>query len=106
LRALGVTSLTRSTALPEVPTINEAGIKGFEATAWFGLYAPGRLAPELRQKISSDVLQALHAPRIKSQFAEQGAEPGNLTQAQFAAFVDAEIAKWSKVITDANIRLE
>jgi tripartite-type tricarboxylate transporter receptor subunit TctC len=106
LRALGVTSLTRSPALPDVPTIDEAGLKGFEATAWFGLYAPGKMAPALRDKLSGDVLQALQSPRIKSQFEQQGAEPGHMTQQQFAAFVDSELGKWSKVIADANVKLE
>lgn len=106
LRAIGVTSLKRSPALPTVPTIDEAGIKGFEATAWFGLYAPGRMAPALRDKISGDVLQVLASPAIRSQFASQGAEPGTMTQAQFAAFVDAELNKWGKVITDAKVKID
>jgi tripartite-type tricarboxylate transporter receptor subunit TctC len=106
LRALGVTSLKRSAALPDVPTIDEAGLKGFEATAWFGLYAPGHMAPQLREKLSADVLQALQSPAIRAQFEKQGAEPGSMTQPQFAKFVDAELAKWSKVITDANIKLD
>ena len=61
LRALGVTSLKRSPALPDVPTIDEAGVKGFEATAWFGLYAPPRMDPALRDKLASDVLKALQS---------------------------------------------
>jgi tripartite-type tricarboxylate transporter receptor subunit TctC len=106
LRALGVTSLKRSPALPDVPTIDEAGLKGFEATAWFGLYAPGRMAPQLRDRLSADVLEVLRSPAIRSQFEKQGAEPGTLTQPQFAAFVDAELAKWAKVIADAKVTIE
>jgi tripartite-type tricarboxylate transporter receptor subunit TctC len=106
LRALGVTSLKRSAALPNVPTIDEAGLKGFEATAWFGLYAPGRMDPKLRDKIAGDVLQVLQGNSIRTQFASNGAEPGAMTQAQFAAFVDAELAKWGKVISDAKVKLE
>jgi tripartite-type tricarboxylate transporter receptor subunit TctC len=103
LRALGVTSLKRSPALPEVPTIDEAGIKGFEATAWFGLYAPPRMDPKLRDKLANDVLQALQSPQIRADFASKGADPGTMTQAQFATFVDAELTKWLKVIADANV---
>ena len=106
LRALGVTSLKRSAALPNVPTIDEAGLKGFEATAWFGLYAPGRMDPKLRDKLAGDVRQALQSANIRSQFAALGAEPGSMTQAQFASFVDAELAKWSKVINDASVKID
>ena len=106
LRALAVTSLKRSPALPNVPTIDEAGLKGFEATAWFGLYAPGRMDVKLRDKIAGDVLQVLQRANIRSQFAALGAEPGSMTQAQFASFVDAELTKWVKVISDANVKID
>jgi len=106
LRALGVTTRKRSAALPDVPTIDEAGIKGFEATAWFGLYAPGKMEPRLRDKLAGDVLQAMQGAAIRSQFATLGAEPGSMTQAQFAHFVDAELDKWAKVISDAKVKIE
>nr|WP_238160509.1 tripartite tricarboxylate transporter substrate binding protein [Pigmentiphaga sp. H8] len=106
LRALGVTSLKRSPALPDVPTLDEAGVKGFEATAWFGLYGPGRMSPELANRLSADVRKALSSPTVRKEFAAQGAEPGTMTQPEFAAFVDAELSKWSKVIADANIKID
>ncbi|MCY1211253.1 hypothetical protein D9M72_229630 [compost metagenome] len=106
IRALAVTSLKRSAALPNVPTIDEAGLKGFDATAWFGLYGPAGMKPEVVTRISTDVLKALQSEHIRTQFAQQGAEPGTMTQPQFAAFVDAEITKWSKVITDAKIKID
>ncbi|ARP79623.1 LacI family transcriptional regulator [Bordetella genomosp. 8] len=106
LRALGVTSLTRSAALPDVPTLDEAGIKGFEATAWFGLYAPGNMDPKLTAKLSHDVLAALNTPAIKEQFAQQGAVPGTMKQPEFARFVAAEMDKWAKVIDDAHITIQ
>lgn len=106
LRALGVTSLTRSSALPNIPTISESGLKGFEALAWFGMYAPPQMAPDLLNKISNDVLTVLQSPQVKNQFAEQGADAGNMTQAEYAKYVDAEISKWAKVISDANIKAE
>jgi len=106
LRALGVTSLQRSPAAPEIPTLDESGVKGFEATAWFGLYAPGKMAPELANRISSDVLEALRSPQIRARFAEQGAEPGSMTQPQFAAFVNTEIDKWGKVISAAHVKID
>lgn len=106
LRALGVTSLKRSAALPNVPTIDEAGIKGFDSTAWFGLYAPGNMSVELKKKLSADVLEALQRPQVRSQIEEQGAEPGTMTQPQFAAFVNSELDKWAKVITEANVKID
>ena len=106
LRALGVTSLKRSSAAPDIPTLDESGVKGFEATAWFGLYGPAGMRPELMKKLSSDVLDILQTPRIKAQFAEQGAEAGGMTQPEFAAFVNAEIDKWGKVIASAQVKLD
>jgi tripartite-type tricarboxylate transporter receptor subunit TctC len=106
LRALGVTSLKRSSAAPDIPTLDESGVKGFEATAWFGLYGPAGMRPELVKKLSSDVLEILQSPRIKAQFAEQGAEAGSMTQTEFSAFVSAEIDKWGKVISTAQVKLD
>ena len=106
LRALGVTSLARSTALPNVPTISESGLKGFEALAWFGMYAPPQMATELLNRIAGDVVAVLQSPQVKNQFAEQGADAGNMTQAEYAKYVDSEITKWAKVISDANIKAE
>lgn len=106
LKALGVTSLKRSPAVPDIPTLDEAGVKGFEATAWFGLYGPAQMKPETAQKINADVREVLSTPKMKSLFLEQGAEPGTRTQAEFSAFVNAEIDKWAKVISSANFKLE
>ena len=106
LRALGVTSLKRSPALPNVPTLDESGVKGFDATAWFGLYGPGKMSPELAQKINTDVRDVLNAPKMKELFVEQGAVPGVMTQPEFAKFVNAETDKWGKVTSAANIKLD
>ena len=106
LRALGVTTLKRAPAAPDIPTLDEAGVKGFEATAWFGLYAPGKMAPALAARLNADVLDVLKSAKIRGQFAEQGADPGALPQPEFTRFVDAEIIKWGKVITAANVKLD
>lgn len=106
LKALGVTSLKRSPAVPDIPTLDEAGVKGFEATAWFGLYGPAHMKPEIATKINADVREVLSTPKMKSLFLEQGAEPGIRTQPEFASFVNAEIDKWAKVISTANVKLE
>lgn len=106
LRALGVTSLKRSPAIPDIPTLDESGVKGFEATAWFGLYGPAGMKQEIAGKINADVREVLSTPKMKALFLEQGAEPGTRTQPEFAAFVNAEIDKWAKVISTANVKLE
>ena len=106
LRALGVTSLTRSAAMPDVPTIDEAGLKSFNSTAWFGLYGPGNMKADLKKSLSADVLEALKSPGLYRQFQEQGADPGSMTQPQFALFVNEEIDKWAKVISSANIKID
>ncbi|MBK5961498.1 LacI family transcriptional regulator [Rhodoplanes elegans] len=104
LRALGVTSRTRAAAAPDIPTLDEAGVKGFEATAWFGLYGPAGMPPAVVTKISTDVREVLHAPAAQAKLAELGAEPGNLSQPAFATFVTDEMEKWQGVVTKADIR--
>jgi tripartite-type tricarboxylate transporter receptor subunit TctC len=105
LRALAVTSTERAKAAPDIPTMQEAGVKDFEATAWFGLYAPARLPAEVTRKLSSDVREALQSPRVRAQFEKQGADPGKMPQEEFARFVDSELQRWNKVITVADIKL-
>ena len=106
IRVLAVTSLQRASSLPEVPTLDEAGVKGFEATAWFGLYMPKAEGnPAYRQLVAAmDAMLAASATREK--FATQGVEPGQLTGAAFAKFVDAEIIKWGGVVRTANVPQE
>ena len=106
LRALGVTSLKRAPAAPDIPTLDESGVKGFDANAWFGFYAPGKMAPELAQRLNADVVEALRTPKLRALFAEQGADPGTLTQAEFTRFVSDEMQKWGKVIAAANVKAE
>ncbi len=105
LRALAVTSKTRAKAAPDIPTMQEAGVKDFEATAWFGLYGPANLPADVTRKLSSDVLEALGSPRIQALFKKIGADPGTMSQPEFTAFVDAELTRWNKVITVADIKL-
>jgi tripartite-type tricarboxylate transporter receptor subunit TctC len=105
LKALAVTTVQRARAAPDIPTMQEAGVKDFEATAWFGLYAPANMPAELTRKLSTDVLEALKSPRVQMQLRKQGAEPGTLGQPDFVKFVDSEMTRWNKVITTANITL-
>ena len=106
LRALGVTSLKRADSLPDVPTIDEAGVKGFEATAWFAMYAPPGMAPALSAKIAADVAAALQTPAIRDRFDKFSAIYTPMTQPRFADFVNREIDKWAEVIKQAKIEAQ
>ena len=103
LRALGVTPLQRVPTAPEIPTLDEAGVKGFQVTSWFGLYGPPKLPPAALAKITSDVGTVLRSAHIKTSFNRQGVDPGTLSQAEFARFVEDEMQKWGRVIEEAKI---
>jgi tripartite-type tricarboxylate transporter receptor subunit TctC len=106
LRALGVTSATRAGGAPQVPTIAEAGVPGYEAVQWFGVLAPAGSARDIVARLHSDVLRTLQSAEIKDRFASDGADPVGSTPEEFAAFLRAETAKWSKVVKNAGIQPE
>lgn len=106
LRALGVTSSERVPQLPDVPTISEAGVEGFEAIAMFGMYAPKNIPDDVLQKISQDVNRVLASSDIEQKFNALGATPGQMSQPEFDSYVNQEIDKWANVITQADIKLQ
>lgn len=106
LRALAVSTKTRSTVAPEVPTLDEAGIKGFDATAWFGLFAPAGTPAEIIGKLSRETAEVLKDPAVRERLLGMGAEPIGSTPAAFGEFYRAELAKWAKVVRDANIKID
>jgi tripartite-type tricarboxylate transporter receptor subunit TctC len=103
IRVLAVTSLTRAASLPDVPTLDEAGVKGFESIAWFGLYMPAANNNPAYVKLVAAMQEILASPAIRDKFATQGVEPGKLSGAEFVSFVDAEIKKWGAVVKTANV---
>ncbi|SPC18548.1 Bug family tripartite tricarboxylate transporter substrate binding protein [Cupriavidus taiwanensis] len=98
LRALAVTSAKRSPALPNVPTVAESGVPGYEATSWFALYATGGTPQAIVDRLNAEVVKILAMPDVKKQMADQGAEPNPEKPAQLAAFMKSETAKWAKVV--------
>ena len=104
LRALAVTSLARAGALPEVPTLDEAGLKGFQAVAWNGLTAPARTSKDIVARINADVVKVMKSPELVERLRSEGSDPVGNTPEQYAAFLRDEIAKWGKVIKLANIK--
>ena len=106
LRALAVTSLRRSSAAPELPTIAESGYPGFEVTAWFGLLAPARTPAMIVGKLHLETVKALALPDLRAKLADLGLEGIGNSPDEFAALIKSEIPKWAKVIKDAGIKAE
>lgn len=102
LRPLAVTTPKRSPALPDVPTIAEAGLPGYEATSWFGMLAPAKTPAPVMAKLNASILKALADPDVKKKMAEQGAEAYGETPQQFAAFIKTETAKWGKIVKQSG----
>ena len=98
LRVIAVTSLNRSPLLPQAPTVNESGLRGFEVSSWQGLFAPAGLPRDILMKINGDMVSALAGVDVKERLATLGAEPLPMSPEDFTRFVQAEIAKWAKVV--------
>ena len=103
LRALAVTGLRRSPAQPDAPTMIEAGVKGYESSTWYGLLAPKGTPRPIVMKLHQEVVALLQQPAIRERLLAEGAEPVGNTPDQFRAFIDAEIAKWGKIIRGAGL---
>ena len=106
LKAIGVTGDARLQALPELPTIMEAGVKGFEVNIWYGLLAPAATPRPILDKLNSELAKVLAMPDIKDKLLSQGMNPFISTPDQFAALIKADFAKYQKIIRTANIKLE
>ena len=104
LRLLGIASLKRADSLPDVPTISEAGVPGFEVLSWYGLLAPAGTPAEIIARLNQDVTRGLNEADSTERIRAIGAEPMKSTPADFGTFLKKEIAKWAKVIRTANVR--
>ena len=106
LRPLAVTGAKRSPALPDIPTMAEAGVKGYDATTWYAVLAPAGVPAEIIAKINGDIAQALKDPALHAQISKRGIEPEVMTPEALRTFMDSEIEKWAKVIKAADIKVE
>ena len=104
LRAIAIGSLKRFTAIPEVPTFDESGVKGYEATTWFGLMAPVRTPKDIVARWNSEVGKILASPDLKGRFVNEGLEPMGGTQEAFERFIRTEIEKYAKVVKAVGLK--
>jgi len=106
LRALGVSTAKRITALPDVPTIDEAGVPGFEASGANGLVGPAGMPPAIVEKLNATVVRIVREPAMSKFLSDQGAEPWTTTPAEYATYIKSEVAKWAKAVKDSGARID
>jgi len=112
LRPIAVTSRARTAVLPTVPTLDESGLAGFEATAWFGLQAPARTPPAIVERLGAEIDALTREPDYRARLAELGGQPpgltpdGGTTPAAFAAIVQAEIARWTPLVKSSGATVD
>lgn len=106
VRAIATTGLKRSSVYPDLPTVDEAGMKGFEVDLWLGIFAPAGLPADVHTKLSTELKKVLEKPEVKVALAKVGVEPRWQDQKDSAAFLKNEFDKWKKVIADGNIKAE
>ena len=105
LRAIAVTTLKRSSALPDVPTLDEQGLKGFETATWYGVAAPAGTPKEIVKKLHAEIVRIIKLPEVRERLASEGADFVGDTPEELTAFVKSEIAKWAKVVKQAGMKV-
>jgi tripartite-type tricarboxylate transporter receptor subunit TctC len=106
LHAVGVASAKRSVVLPDVPTMIEMGLPGFEVNSWYGLLAPAKTPKPIIDRLQREVAAVLALPDVRERYLKGGFEPVGSTPEEFAQQIKADLARWSKVVKDANIKIE
>jgi tripartite-type tricarboxylate transporter receptor subunit TctC len=106
LRPLGITSAARSPIVPDIPTVAEAGLPGFESVQWYGMLAPARTPRDIVTRLHGEVTRVLQQPEIKARLAGDGADPVGSSPEEFARYIQSELAKWAKVAREAGIQPE
>src|SRR5215468_4939426 len=106
LRALGTGGLSRSPVLPDVPTISEAGVPGYEAVNWWGVVAPAGTPAAIVEKLHQEITAVQNSDEVKKHFATEGAQVVQMSSAEFAAFIEKEMKKWERVVKEGGIKAE
>jgi tripartite-type tricarboxylate transporter receptor subunit TctC len=106
LRPLAITGAKRSAAIPEVPTVAEAGVPGYETASWYGVLAPAGTAKPIVDTLNREITKVMQLPDVRERLASEGAEPAGGTPAEFAAHIKRELARWAQVIKQARIKAD
>ena len=106
LRALAVVAPQRSSALPDVPTVAEAGLKDFEVTTWYGVLAPAGTPQSVVRRLNAELVKIMHSPEMKEKLAATGTEPLTSTPEEFSAYIKREIGKWGDVVRKAGVKAD
>ena len=106
LRGLGITSSARNAVVPEIPTVAESGLPGYESVQWYGVLAPAKTPKEIITRLHGEITRVLQQPDVKERIAGDGADPVGSTPEEFARFIQSELTKWAKVARDAGIKPE
>jgi tripartite-type tricarboxylate transporter receptor subunit TctC len=104
VKALGVSSAKRTSVLPEVPTLQEAGVRGYETDLWTGILAPAGTPPPVLSRLHAEIVYATGLPEVKEALGRQGAAPASGTPQEFSAYLKTELAKWARVVKEANVK--
>ncbi|MEP6944248.1 MAG: tripartite tricarboxylate transporter substrate-binding protein, partial [Betaproteobacteria bacterium] len=106
LRALAVTTAKRSAAAPDVPTLAESGLAGFEVGSWQGVFAPAGTPPEIVRRLNTEIVKIINMPDVREKLTALGAEPVGDTSEQFGAYVKTEVIKWSDVVKKSGAKVD
>jgi tripartite-type tricarboxylate transporter receptor subunit TctC len=106
LRALGTGGASRNPVLPDVPTIAEAGVPGYEAVNWWGIVAPAGTPAAIVEKLHQEITAVQNSEEVKKHFASEGAQIVQMGSAEFAAFIEKEMSKWERVVKEGGIKAE
>ena len=106
LKPLAVSTAQRSPLAPEIPTVAESGVPGYELSAWFGVLAPAGTPRDIIARLNAEIVKLLNSPEVKDRFLKQGVEVRTTTPEQFSTFLNSEVARWARVVQDANIKAD
>jgi tripartite-type tricarboxylate transporter receptor subunit TctC len=106
VRALAATGSRRAAAAPQIPTISEAGVPGYELNSWYGVLAPGATPAEIVAKLGAEIARIVQAPDVRERLAREGVEPAGTSPAEFSAYIRSEIEKWAKVVKASGARVD
>ena len=106
VRVLAVTGSQRAAALPDVPTVSEAGVAGYEMNSWYGVLAPAATPPDIVNKAGAEIARIVKLQPVRERLSHEGLEPAGTLPPEFAAYIKAEVAKWARVVKSAGIRID